>query len=58
MPIRDGIDKSSGKHFVQYGRDGAKYFYKADSDRSYQIALNKALKQAAAIHISKNKQKK
>lgn len=55
MPIKDGIDTTSGKTYVQYGRAGAKYYYKPDSERSYTLAVNKAHKQAAAIHISQKK---
>lgn len=55
MPLKEGFDKEKNKYYVKFGSGGSKYYYKEDSERSHQIAINKALKQAAAIHISQNK---
>ena len=41
--------KEDGKCFVRWGDQGAKYYYYCDSNRSFEIARDKALKQAVAI---------
>lgn len=57
MPLIEGFDKKENKKFVKFGASGAKYYYNPESEKSHQIAVSKAMKQAAAIHISKFNEK-
>ena len=50
MPIHVGQDKKGP--FVQFG-NLKKYYFSPSSIRSFNSAHNKALKQGAAIHLSK-----
>jgi hypothetical protein len=43
------------KNYYKYGKEGTKYHYKKDSERSRKIAMCKAKKQGQAIEISKHK---
>jgi hypothetical protein len=57
MPIIKGYNQKDGA-YVKFGKSGKKYKYKAGSDRSFIIARNKALKQAAAIEINRTSENK
>ena len=54
MPIYERIDKR-GRHYYQYGSNGARYYFHPLSELSRTIAHKKAVKQSAAIHARKGK---
>jgi hypothetical protein len=56
MPIHHKQDAKG--HYFQYGKTGAKYYFKPESKRSVTIAHNKALRQTQAIKSSEGRQKK
>lgn len=55
MPVNDKKDEKG--NYYQFGRDGSKYYYKPDSQRSKTMAFNKSKKQGEAISISKKQVK-
>ena len=53
MPIKSGRDSKG--FYYKYGDSGTKYYYKAGDDKGENKAYMSAVRQAAAINISKNK---
>lgn len=56
MPIR--IQKDDKGIYLQWGTHGAKYYFNPNSERSYNTAYSKVLKQAAAIFAHNYRSKK
>lgn len=54
MPVR--LKHNEKGYYYQYGNHGTKYYFVTNRGRI--IALNKAIKQAKAIHASKSAQAK
>jgi topoisomerase IA-like protein len=46
MPIKTHIDKYGP--YVQWGNHGAKYYFSPNSEKSFEIAHKKAIKQMVA----------
>jgi hypothetical protein len=57
MPIKEGFDDKQNKPFVKFGGKGTKYYFNGDSEKSHDLAVSKAFKQGAAIHIASKKAK-
>lgn len=58
MPIK--VHKNDEGYFIQWGEHGAKYYFNPNSQRSYELAHKKAIKQmvAAMYHGYKPKSSK
>lgn len=54
MPIKIKVNEE-GKYYYQWGNHGAKYFFNPNSEKSKDVAYEKAIKQVAAIFANNRK---